>query len=574
MPMRTEARFLVAIVLMIVVLVGTNLLFPPVPPEPSPTPGDSVAGAPPAGPVEAGADSAPVLPELTPAPRADVTPDVAEEDVAPEPATPERRVVAESPLYRFEFTNRGARLVSARLTQFQSFTHTGAVELVPEESGGILGQKIVLGSDTLDLSSLAFEVAPEAGVTLQEGDTSRSLRFTYRHPTRPFLVELEYTFLPDTYLVTVTGRVEGVERAVLVTDLGPGLAVNEAREEDDVQALAFVTNHLSAGIEAYPFRKVRGLQVEDGPFHWVALKSKYFVSAMVAGDGGPQESYLGGVSASPAEVEDRADVVVSQAVRADGTFAYRLFMGPQDLPRMTAVGNDLENVNPYGWRFLQPVIRPFATLITNILLYLHRQLNWGYGWVLILFGVMMRVLLFPLNQRAMRAQLKNMAVQPLLKDIQTRYKDQPEKMQKELMRLHKEHGFNPLAGCLPMLLPWPVLITLFFVFQYTIELRGVPFLWLPDLSAPDPLYILPAFLGLSMFLLQWVSIRAVDDPNPQLKMMMWIMPIFMVLIFLNLASGLNLYYATANIATLPQQFWIAQERKKAKARGPVATPAS
>jgi YidC/Oxa1 family membrane protein insertase len=82
----------------------------------------------------------------------------------------------------------------------------------------------------------------------------------------------------------------------------------------------------------------------------------------------------------------------------------------------------------------------------------------------------------------MKAQLRNMAVQPLLKEIQTKYKDQPEKMQKELMKLYKEHGFNPLAGCWPMLLPWPVLIALFFVFQNTIELRGVPFAWLPDLS--------------------------------------------------------------------------------------------
>ncbi len=101
-----------------------------------------------------------------------------------------------------------------------------------------------------------------------------------------------------------------------------------------------------------------------------------------------------------------------------------------------------------------------------------------------------------------------------------------------------------------MLLPWPVLIALFFVFQNTIELRGVPFLWLPDLSAPDPYFILPAFLGISMFLLQWVSMRTMPQQNPQMKMMMYIMPVMMVFIFFQLASGLNLYYATANIATL------------------------
>ncbi len=138
-----------------------------------------------------------------------------------------------------------------------------------------------------------------------------------------------------------------------------------------------------------------------------------------------------------------------------------------------------------------------------------------------------------------------------------------------MMKLYKDHGFNPLGGCIPMLLPWPVLIALFFVFQNTIELRGVPFLWLPDLSAPDPYFILPAFLGISMFLLQWVSMKSMTQVNQQMKMMMYFMPIMMVFIFFHLASGLNLYYSVANIATLPQQIWIARERKRAQAKGPL-----
>jgi YidC/Oxa1 family membrane protein insertase len=138
-----------------------------------------------------------------------------------------------------------------------------------------------------------------------------------------------------------------------------------------------------------------------------------------------------------------------------------------------------------------------------------------------------------------------------------------------MMRLYKEYGFNPLAGCLPMLLPWPVLIALFFVFQNTIELRGVPFLWMPDLSAHDPLYILPLFLAVSMFLLQWISYKSMDQDNPQMKMMMYFMPLFFGFIFAKFASGLNLYYATANIATIPQQILIARERKAAQAAGPV-----
>jgi YidC/Oxa1 family membrane protein insertase len=244
-------------------------------------------------------------------------------------------------------------------------------------------------------------------------------------------------------------------------------------------------------------------------------------------------------------------------------------MAPQDRDLLLNFENDLEEANPYGYRWMRPVVRPVVGVVLTILNFLHENLNVGYGWVLIIFGVMMRVVLFPLNQKAMRAQMRNMAVQPLLQEIQKKYKDQPEKLQKEMMKLYKDHGFNPLAGCLPMLLPWPVLITLFFVFQNAIQLRGESFLWMPNLSAADPLYILPVVLGLSMFLMQWISLRSMPVPNPQMKMMMWLMPIMMTGIFFRFASGLNLYYATSNIAMLPQQWWIAQERQKILKKGPL-----
>jgi YidC/Oxa1 family membrane protein insertase len=273
--------------------------------------------------------------------------------------------------------------------------------------------------------------------------------------------------------------------------------------------------------------------------------------------------------AEPALGEDQAAVSVTQPLGSDGVVDYRLLMAPQDRDLLLSFENDLEEANPYGYRWMRPVVRPVVGVVLTILNFLHENLNVGYGWVLIIFGVMMRVVLFPLNQKAMRAQMRNMAVQPLLQEIQKKYKDQPEKLQKEMMKLYKDHGFNPLAGCLPMLLPWPVLITLFFVFQNAIQLRGESFLWMPNLSAADPLYILPVVLGLSMFLMQWISLRSMPVPNPQMKMMMWLMPIMMTGIFFRFASGLNLYYATSNIAMLPQQWWIAQERQKIRKKGPL-----
>jgi YidC/Oxa1 family membrane protein insertase len=574
--MKTEARFLLAIVLMLGVLVGTNLLFPPVVPD-VPVQTDSVSVQAPEGlPTGEGTDPAtPRIPEDEAASEAaqeaaPVIPGEVRQVDPAEPVSTEQLVTVEGPLYRYTFSSRGARLVSAEMTQFQSFTRDGVVELLPDGANGALGQRFVVGMDTVDLRRVTFEIEPAAGLVLAEDSGPGTIRFVYQHPTSDFRVEIEYEFVPDVYAVQAEGRVDGLRRPLVVTDIGDGLQFAEADSVGEVRAMAYVGNHLRDGIKSTPLNRP-DLGLREGPFLWAAFRSKFFVMALLAPESdaaAAMPKYLGGLFVSQSALPERAHVAVAQTVADDGLFGYRLFLGPQEYGRLESLGQDMEGVNPYGWKFVRPIVSPFVSVITKILTFFHNSLNLSYGWVLILFGVLMRVVLFPLNHKAMKAQLRNMAVQPLVQEIQAKHKENPEKLQKEMMKLYKDHGFNPLAGCLPMLLPWPILIALFFVFQNTIELRGVPFLWLPDLSAPDPLYLLPVFLGISMFLMQWVSLRSLDQTNPQMKMMMWLMPIMMVFIFFRLASGLNLYYAVANIATIPQQVWIANERKKVQAKGP------
>jgi len=435
--------------------------------------------------------------------------------------------------------------------------------LVPDGASA-LGVLLLAGSDTIDLRDRHFEPTRERLDVAETGSES----LTFRHEDGGLAVEVTYRFRGDSYLIEATGSVEGLGRVLVVTDLGPGLPLNDADVDAERRELAYVGNHLQEGIDSYPLRDVEGAGVHEGPYLWAAFKSKFFVLALLPGAEGATSEYFGGILVAPDPQEDHAEVAVTTQVGADGGFAYRAFVGPQDYTRLAALGNDMEEVNPYGWRIFRPVIRPFVGVFTWVLVFLHESLNLAYGWVLVLFGVIMRIALWPFNQKAMRAQMKNMAVQPLLKEIQTKHKDNPEKLQKEMMRLYKEHGFNPMAGCLPMLVPWPVLIALFFVFQGTIEFRGASFFWLPDLSAPDPLFILPVFLGVSMFFLQWMSLRSMQEVNPQMKMMMWMMPIMMVMIFFRLAAGLNLYYSVSNLATIPQQYFIAKERARAQAAGP------
>lgn len=553
-----EKRLLIAVLLMSAAIMLTNLIFPPA--EPAPVEADSVE-------VEVATPSQdlptepPALPLATPTPTTSGGADT---------------VAVSSPLYRYSFSTRGAALVDARLLEYPSYTEEGTVQLVPEGTADFLSYRIAIGSDTVDLRSLPFTPSAEA-VTLNEDDGPVDLTFSYRAP-EGFTVQLIYTFHPDRYLVDVAGSVSGLggRTASLLTSVGPGLEVHEAFAHHSERDRAVVSRTAAGDFETVKLDGLEDVERLQGPLTWTGIKDKYFLAALIAGEAQPFTTAivedLPDKRLIPPSGEDnavilpRAELTSVLPLGADGTFSYQAYLGPQDYDRLAAVGYDLEEVTPYGYRWLQSFIRPIAAGILWVLNLLHSTLGIAYGWVLVLFGVLMRVVVWPLNGKAMRAQMKNMAVQPLMQEIREKYKDDPQAQQREMVRLYKEEGFNPVAGCLPMLIPMPILITLFFVFQNTIAFRGAEFLWLPDLSLPDPYYILPVFLVTSMFALQWVSAKMSGmEQNAQLKVMMYVMPLMMGILFFNLPAGLNLYYATTNVASLPQQILIARERKKAQA---------
>lgn len=551
-----EKRLLLAVFLMSIVMLATSLLFPPEPP-PEETPADAPAAA----------VQAPLM-EPPPAPLA-------------LPAATEDSVLVASPLYRYTFSTRGAALVRAELPDYASYVRPGEpVQLVPTGATDLLAPHLVLEGDTLDLGRLHF-AASDPVVRLRPDDGERHLRFqaTAGHGIG---VEVQYTFAPNTYRIGVRGRVAGLagRNATLLTGLGPGIAPNEALAHHSERELAVVTRS-PEDLVRRPLRKVQGREWIPGPLTWAGVKDKYFFIGLIAGDSTPLSGamlqprpgaeWITAADGDTTRIElPRAQTVAALPLSADGTFAYDLYVGPQDHDRLAAIGYDLEEVTPYGYRWLRPIIRPFASLILWVLHFLHENLGWAYGWTLVAFGVIMRVLLWPLNARAMRSQMKNMVVQPELqarmKEVRERYKDDPARQQKEMMNVYQELGVNPLSmmsGCLPLLIPFPVLITLFFVFQNTISFRGAEFLWLPDLSLPDPWRLLPIFLVVSAFALQWISTRMSGmEENPQMKMMMYVMPLMMGVFFFNLPAGLNLYYATTNVATVPQQILIARERRR------------
>src|SRR5213594_3553188 len=482
-------------------------------------------------------------------------------------ATKAETVWVTSPLYRLGFSTQGGELVWAELTGYRSFAPQDSgrpVQLVPQ-GVPLLASALTAGGDTVSLAD--WHLMPSASA-LRVGQDTVTLRFTASRGGAD--LSLEYRFFPGEYVFQVRGQVArpgGGGGATLLVGLGDGVRSVEADSIDDFRHYAVVTK--AAKTQSTAFLKPGERKVLDGPFEWAGVKSKYFFVAALAVqenqprfgaavvEGGPRT-----VSASSlfgrSTVATRAGVAVTLPVPPAGEFGYEVYVGPLEYRRLSQLGHDLDDANPYGG-FLQPIIQPVSVLVVNILIWMHDQLRLAYGWVLIIFGILVRLLLWPLNQRAMESSIRMQAVAPLLKQIQDRYKNEPERLQREMMKLYKEHNVNPFGGCLPMLLPMPVLFALFFVFANTIEFRGVAFLWLPDLSRPDPFYIIPIVMGLSMFVLSKVG-QIGMPPNPQTKMMLYFMPAFLTLLFLNFASGLNLYYAVSNIFSIPQQYLIAMRR--------------
>ncbi|HET9294965.1 MAG TPA: membrane protein insertase YidC [Gemmatimonadales bacterium] len=544
-----DRRFIWAIVLMTLIVMAPAVLLK----KPGPV------GSGEAGTTDSGVVSAPppvVADSSAPLPRVPASPPSA----AP---APEDSVRIYSELFTYTVSTRGARLIGATLPFYKSMAPADSarpVQLVPPETD-LLGLRLVRGADTLRLEDWSFTPSTTA---LSVGGPST---VTFTAAQGDVQIALEYTFQPDDYRIGVRGSVTGIgpNGALLLVGLGPGFRNTEANPGENQREMGFVTKDQSGTrltrLQSLDAGQTRTL---SGPFDWVAVKSKYFVTALLAFREG--DLPVSGLTAQPIVAPEEkkphhAAIWLSFPVSAEGRFGYELYAGPMEYSRLARVGHDFDDVNPYGWPGFRTIIRPVAIGVRWLLVWMHDHLNLAYGMVLVFFGILVRLILWPLNQKAMRSTMAMQAIQPELQRIQEKYKQDPQRLQQEMFKLYKEHNVNPFGGCWPMLLPMPVLLALFFVFQNTIELRGQAFMWLPDLSRPDPYYIIPLLMGLSMFGLTKVGQLGMP-PNPQTKMMMYVMPVMMTVLFVNFASGLNLYYAVQNLASIPQQWHLAKERMK------------
>ncbi len=565
-----ERRFFLALVLTGVVVVLTPRLFP-APPKAitasvdsttvavGSTPATTTTGAPAA--VQAtGANSAGA------APRTAATIGATAQTV---PAVLAETLTVETPLARTAYGSIGAAPLYVQVDSYPALNApTGGVR-IKHGTQALLRYRVISATDTIRLDALNFSA--QRG-TATNGDPTVTFTGTTTSTSGPVTATISYTMSRDTYVSTTAVRLTGVpESAFLLVDLPRGFDSQEADSAGDLRALSYAVKPVNKSAKGTLFTKLDEgeTKLESGPLTWAVAKDKYFLVGLLTPEkGGTPFSEVNMVGGPREKKQARlGQATVVMPLKA-GAATFELFAGPQSWERLRKMGREFETANPYGG-FMQPVVQPFSTIVMRILLWMKKVLGLNYGWVLVIFGVTIRIVLWPLNASAMRASLRMQRLQPELTAVQAKYKSDPQKQQAEIMRIYKDHGMSPLSplsGCVPALIPMPVLMSLFFVFQNTIEFRGVSFLWLHDISLHDPLYILPLLMGISMYVLSWIGLRNMPD-NPQAKMMSWMMPLMFTFFLLQSAAGLSLYYTVQQIAALPQQWLIANERAKAKATG-------
>jgi YidC/Oxa1 family membrane protein insertase len=548
-----DRRTVLALVLVAAVILLTPKLFPPPPAAPS-VPVDSI------GVVDT---------VRRPASDSQVTAPTVATVQAPRPESMAVRIPAETLVVAdsnaaFSFVSTGGAIQAVEMRQFRALGGVQGPVRLEGRGNPLLSFRGIVGRDTVAFDTATFRV-------LARETTGSIERIAWEGVVGADTLAIDYAVTADSFMVRMDGRVRGplATNGFILLDYAPTLGSYEADSVDDQRHFGFAYEVEQRGSKGTAFGKLDPGErvVVPGPLTWVALKSKYFIIGVLARDSvSPMAEFsMTGLARTSRTPTLALGTTVIQP--RQGAFSLDIYAGPQQATRLQALGRDFENSNPYGG-FMQPVVQPFAGLVMSVLLWMRHTFDIGYGWVLVIFGVAVRLLLWPLNQTAMRTSMKMQRIQPELSALQTRYKSDPQKLQSEMMRVYKEHGMSPFSmfsGCLPLLLPMPVLFALFFVFQSTIEFRGVSFLWLADISQKDPFYILPLVMGVSMFVLSWIGTRN-TPPNPQAKMMMYIFPFMMTFLLANLASGLNLYYAVQNLAALPQQWLIANERAKAASK--------
>lgn len=481
--------------------------------------------------------------------------------------------------YAIEMTNLGAGPSKITLQDHQTWDHQ-QVQMIRNTAHSAYSLGFLSNQNfNIETDKLVFEPLTSSDTVQISGEETAEVSYRLAVDEDSEII-FRYTFFGNRYSYNLDVELVNMQDYISGTnvDFGWTSALN-LTEQDRVQDAQATAAYVFAGGELEKFTVPDAEQTEqriNGTIDWVSTRSRFFGTyikpvtnsnaAILRGEdfaqGGLPETYY------------RYQAAVQSSYVQSNELSYELYSGPlryHDLNQYDEHAYDVVEIGYAIFRwFADPLVRyliiPFFAFGSSIIS--------NYGVLIILFGVIVKLLLFPLTQKSFKSMAAMKELQPKMKEIQEKYEDDPQKQQKETIALYKKAGVNPLGGCLPMLLQFPILITLFYFFQNSMIIRQESFLWASDLSAPDYILSLPfslpvigdqiagfvLLMSVAMFfqskLSGGMSGGAAPSGGPNMKGFMYLMPVIMLVVFNNFAAGLSLYYLVYNILSIAQQAYI------------------
>jgi YidC/Oxa1 family membrane protein insertase len=563
-----EKRALIAAVLMAALLVIYQMYFFPATHEPTPKP-----PAPTAAPTPA--PTAPAAPAPAPAPAAAVPKTAAAPRVPEAPRPPQRLVPVEAPLYRAVVSSEGGK--------FQEFV----LKFRGEKPMVIVG----------DLGPTGLIVAPDPrqpGQPVPMAVSAGEVGVGPAHPAERLQLSGEIDglkvrealgFRADAYSIEIDVRVENAGSAPRTIAVALPW---QTRQKWPPSSEKFTGQHpveivWSEGGHVQRIDDLTTVGERGFEGEWIALESVFYLAALMPRT--PGFKLVATSEGKPPEVKNGSTAPAGRAgvaVRATPTIApgqawegrVLVYAGPKEYERLRALGlQDTINFGgfpvPRKWGGLP--MEWFGVPILLLMNWVYKYVG-NYGIAIILLTVVSKVLFYPLTVKSMRSMKAMQALQPQINALRSKYKNDPQRVQRETLELYKKYKVNPMGGCLPMIAQVPIFYALYLALSVSVDLQNASFLcfgrffgadlWICDLAAHDPTYVLPVFMGITMFVQQKMTPTA-GDPRQQ-KMMLLIMPAFFTMMFVNLASGLVLYWTVSNILQILQQWYMDRSARAAR----------
>lgn len=427
------------------------------------------------------------------------------------------------------------------------------------EGSVYIAQSGLVGADGLDAGQeRPLYHADAAEFVLADDAASLTVRLVAERDDQR--VTKTFEFARDDYLIQVDHRVENRLDRPLTAGLFAQIKRDEREPFGDKPMFLGPRPFLGAAFTTVEsrYKKLDFDDLRKGTFRaavdggWAAFLQHYFLSAWI-GDTAETNNYYGQARPDGTYVVGFTSPLRAIPPGASAELKTQFYVGPKDQRRLEQIAPNLNLTIDYG--FLWWLAVPLFYLLD----WFHGFAgNWGGA--IILLTVLVKLVLYPLSAASYRSMANMRRVAPQMKRLQERYADDRQKLSQEMMALYKKEKVNPLGGCLPMLLPMPIFIALYWVLFESVELRHAPFLlWIRDLSAMDPYFILPLLMGVSMYLQQLMS-PAIGDPMQQ--KMMRIMPVMFTVLFLFFPAGLVLYWLVNNVLSIAQQWYVMRQTEE------------